>query len=143
MKRKGLIFVVALVLAVGLSILFINTNDASARNKAKKFWYWRMLLGEDSGPYLRDFGLQRSRDRLELAENFQMTRDQRRQMWEIRSKRREQLASSTTDLMLTRRNLFKLAMADNPDQDAINQAAQELAEAIAVSTMLKVDSSVV
>lgn len=139
MKRKGLIIVVALVLAVGLSVLFISTNDASVQNKAKKFWYWRMLLGQDSGQYLRDFGLQRSRDRLELAENFQMTRDQKRAMWEIRKNRRDQLAKSTADLMTTRRNLFKLAMADNPDEEAINQAAQELADAIVVSTMLRAE----
>lgn len=139
MKKKSLIIVVALVLAVSLSILLIDRNDASAQNKGKKFWYWRMLLGQDSGPYLRDFGLQRSRDRLQLAENFRMTRDQKRAMWEIRKNRRDQLAKSTADLMTTRRNLFKLAIADNPDQEAINQASLELAEALVVSTMLKAE----
>lgn len=137
MNRKRLIVLGVAVMVIALAFTLVQVKDSSARGERKKAFYWRMILGEGSGPYLKQLGLNKAKNRIELAENLNMTRDQKIALWKISKENKDQWAALTADIMQKRMALSELIYAEEIDEDAIRVAAAEVGKAIANVSILR------
>ena len=137
MKRKRLVVLGIAVMVIALAFTLVQVKDSSARGERKKAFYWRMILGEGSGPYVKQLGLDKAKNRIELAENLNMTRDQKIALWKISKANKEKWAALTADIMEKRMALAALIYAEETDEDAIRAAAAEVGQAIANVSILR------
>jgi len=136
-KRIAVIGLIALGVVLAISLTW--ANDSSARPRHRHGLFLGQILDDEGRSIVRNYFFSHMKRHMNLAEDLNLTDEQKSQFLDIIEMRRNDIAPMIADLMEKHQALSRQVLAGQPDEAAIRQAAADLNQAITKASILAAD----